>query len=196
VRLHRWALLCTVGVLACERVGAAPGRGAPSVVDSVVPWDIALTRFREGLAEPGGLEGGAESREELVRAFMEALERRDTLALDRLIVSRAEFAFLYYPTVPEAHPPYDLSPALLWFMLREASHTGVRRALMDQSRSPLRYLAHECDAQPSRQGDNLVWGPCVLRRLTSAGDTVTARLFGPILQRRGHFKFISYSNDR
>lgn len=188
----------TCAAVACGRAeGDETGsREAPRVVvDSVVPWDVALARFREGLAEPTALADGAESREALVRAFVEALERQDTLALNRLVISRAEFAYLYYATVPEAHPPYDLSPALLWFMLHEASQKGMRRAFSDLGGVSLGYVGHTCDNQPSIQGENLVWGPCVIRHLHGVGDTVTARLFGPILQRGGRFKFISYGND-
>ena len=57
---------------------------AATHVDSIVPRDVELTRFRAGLAEPVGLTGGETSRDALVRHFMTALERRDTVALNGL----------------------------------------------------------------------------------------------------------------
>jgi hypothetical protein len=163
-------------------------------VDSVVPAETALARFRDGLREPPGLAGGAESREGLVRAFVQALERRDTVALAGLIMDRAEFAYVYYPNAPEARAPYDLSPALLWFLLREQSIKGIRRALQDRGGTSLHYLGHACAPVPSRRGDNLLWGPCDIRRLRGPQDTVSERLFGLILEHKGRFKFVSYAN--
>ncbi|HXV86684.1 MAG TPA: hypothetical protein VD793_08305 [Gemmatimonadales bacterium] len=165
-------------------------------MDSVVAWDVALARFRDGLTEPPRLAGGADRREALVQSFVAAVERRDSLALRKLMITRAEFAYHYYPTAPEAHAPYDLTPALLWFMLEQGSLKGIRRVQQDLGGTPLGYAGHRCDAPPSHQGDNRVWGPCVILRVHSAGDTVAQRLFGSILERNGRFKFISYSNDR
>jgi hypothetical protein len=34
----------------------------------------------------------------------------------------------------------------------------------------------------------------VVRRLPSPGDSVSERLFGPIVERGGRFKFVSYAN--
>lgn len=162
-------------------------------VDSVVPWDTALARFRVGLAEPAGLSGGASSRDALVHAFVDGLERVDTNTLAHLTVNRAEFAYLYYPTVPEAHPPYDLSPSVMWFMLQGASRTGLRRVL-EERRGAGEYLGYTCPEAPSRHGGNAVWGPCLVRWLQAPGDTVVERLFGPIVEREGVYKFLSFAN--
>jgi hypothetical protein len=195
-----WSALWLLGALSC---GRAAGAGAPArevdtprtVVDSVVPRTVALARFRLGLAEPRELFRGAPNREALVRAFINALERHDTGALGELIIDRAEFAYLYYPTAPEAHPPYDLSPALHWFLLSEESIKGLGRLLHDRGGRPLGYLNHTCDPRPSRQGENTVWGPCVIRRIEASGDTVTERLFGPVIERGGRHKFLSFGNQ-
>src|SRR5690242_11835693 len=50
------------------------------VVDSILSPDEALRRFRVGIHErPVRFEGGATSRNALVRTFARALETRDTL---------------------------------------------------------------------------------------------------------------------
>jgi hypothetical protein len=182
-----------LALAACGSAGAS-GNRAVAFVDSVVPAETALARFRDGLREPAGLAGGTESREGLVRAFVRALERRDTVALAALIMDRAEFAYLYYPSAPEAQAPYDLSPALMWFLLREQSIKGIRRALQDRGGTSLHYLGHSCAPVPSKRGDNLLWGPCEVRRLREPQDTVSERLFGLILEHKGRFKFVSYAN--
>lgn len=192
--------LLLFGLVACggsnRNRGTARAQAAPIHVDSVVPRAVALARFREGLINPGRLDGGAKRRGGLVRRFVDALERGDTMALVEMAITRAEFAYLYYPAAPEASPPYDLDPGLSWFMLRQNSRKGLLRALEERGARSLGYLGHRCDGSPSRHGDNAVWGPCVVRRLQATGDTVEERLFGPILERDGVFKFLSYANNR
>ena len=97
------------------------------VVDSIIPREEAVRRFRAGLSPVDSLAGGARTRDALVKAFVRALGESDTAALAGLTVSRAEFAYLYYPTAAEGKPPYDLEPGLMWFMLSQRSNTGVRQ---------------------------------------------------------------------
>lgn len=185
-------------LLACLAPAACGGDGRPGQVhvDSIAPREVELARFREGLTEsPGGmLAGDAESRDALVRRYVRALERADTAGLEALAITRDEFAFLYYPTNPEAHPPYDLAPGLMWFMLEQNSRKGLLHALEERGGRPLGYVGYRCDATPSQQGANTVWGPCVLRRRQPGGDVIEERLFALILERDGRFKFVSYAN--
>jgi hypothetical protein len=163
-------------------------------VDSVRPRAVELAEFRAGLEEPTHLNGGADSRDALVRGFLRALERRDTAALSGLLLTRAEFAYLYYPTNPEALPPYDLAPGLMWFLLEGNSRRGLAHLLEERGGRPLGAAWYACDETPSRQGANLVWTACVVRRLQATGDTARERLFGPIVARHGRFKFVSFAN--
>src|SRR5512133_2202813 len=73
----------------------------PTHVDSAVPRAEALARFQRASPHAGALSGGAASRDELVRRFVQAVEGADTAALRRMVLSRGEFAFLYYPTSRE-----------------------------------------------------------------------------------------------
>jgi len=187
-----------LGLVACGggdgARGTARAERPPVYVDRIVPRDVSLARFREGLSDPGRLEGGAESGDELVRRWVAALERRDTAALVAMTLTRAEFAFLYYPTAPEAKPPYDLDPGLAWFMLREDGRKGLLRALDDRGGLPLGYVGYTCDEKAARHGGNAIWAPCLVRRVRAPGDTVEERLFGPIVERDGRFKFLSFAN--
>lgn len=177
--------------------GSPDARAEPParVVDSVLPRDETIRRFREGLAPVESLEGGAGSLDALVASYIRALSAEDTAALAGLAVSRAEFGYLYYPTAVQARPPYDLEPELMWFMLFEHSNQGVRRALASQGGKPMRPAGYDCGSGPQREGENLVYGPCLVRWVDEAGDTVEARLFGRILEREGRFKFLSFANE-
>ncbi|MGH7580787.1 MAG: hypothetical protein ACREM9_11485 [Gemmatimonadales bacterium] len=176
-----------------ERDVRAAERGAAAVVDSAIPIDIALERFRRGLTRPDGLTGGATSRERLVRGFVTALEARDTAALRRQVLSKSEFAWLYYPSSPLSRRPYELSPDLLWFQMQGQSEKGASLLLSDRAGTSLGYAGHRC-ASDRLEGENRLHEHCVLRRVTAGGDTLAERLFGLVLERQGAFKFVSYAN--
>jgi hypothetical protein len=184
------AVPVTIG--ACGNV--SPEARASVVIDSVIPRDEALRRFQAGLPVTTQLSGGAPSRDELVRRFVRALEARDTAALRALTITRAEFAFIYYPTNPQSLPPYDLSPALMWFMLDQRSQQGLGHVLEERGGRKLGAVGYECLGTASIEGENTVWGPCVLKRVQAPGDTVTERLFGQIIGRDGRYKFVSLAN--
>ena len=171
-------------------VSAQAGTGA---VDSAVPIEEALNRFRDGFQEPRALEGGSRSREQLVRRFVKALEVRDTAALRRMGMGIEEFAWFYYPASPLSRKPYELAPGLMWFQLQGESNRGAAKLLDERSGRPLGYVGHTC-GQPRVEGENRLHPYCGLRRVTEAGDTVTERLFGLIIERGGSYKFVSYAN--
>ena len=172
---------------ACRPATAGGKRVPPS-------REAELSKFRAGLAQPESLSGGAKSRDALVWEFVRALEARDTAALVAMHMTRAEFAWFYYPTNPQAQPPYNLSPDLMWFMEHGNSERGVQRLLDARAGQRLGVVGYRCDPITSRQGDNTVMGPCVVRRVTANRDTTEERLFGLILEREGRFKFVSYAN--
>jgi hypothetical protein len=192
---RRFAVLALAAVLgaggACGP-GEQPG-GRETVVDSAVSIDTLLARFRHGLDHPAELTGGAGSLDALLRAFAAAVERRDSSAFAALAITRAEFAWLYYPFIPEAAPPYELEPGMMWFMIETNSGRGLRALLAERGGRPLGLIDHTCEGE--RRFDELtLWGPCTVRRLQAPGDTVAEVLFGPVVSRHGRFKFVSYAN--
>ena len=186
-------------ILAAVSSGAGCGEGEAraesgrAVVDSAMPVEVMLERFRRDLPRPARLSGGLASREELVRGFIAALEASDTAALRRMLLQKDEFAWLYYPTTVLSRKPYELPPELLWFQLQGQSEKGASLLLSDRAGAPLGYLGHECGLQRN-EGENTIYGHCVVRRVTEAGDTAGDRLFGLIVERGGIYKFVSYAN--
>jgi hypothetical protein len=165
------------------------------VVDSAVPREEALRRFRSGLPEPRGLgEGAMATRDALVAEYVRAVETGDSARARDLVLTRAEFGWLYYPTAPQGLPPYDLSPSLFWFLTEGATAKGLRRLLDERGGRAFGYAGYRCDPAPSREGANTLWGPCLVQRVAATGDTVEERLFGLIVERGGRFKFVSLAN--
>ena len=189
------AIAALVGIAlagtACERT---PKANASTVVDSVIPREEALRRFRADLPEVDSLTNGRSSRDQLVHDFVRALERRDTAALKTMELTKAEFGWLYYPTNPQGLTPYDLSPSLMWFMLEERSAQGLGHLLAERAGTPLHVAGYSCDSTASVEGDNRIYGPCLLQRVQAPGDTSGERLFSLIIERGGRFKFVSYAN--
>ena len=177
---------------ACAGAEAKPSQGG--AVDSVVSRDTAMARFQRNLPSVTSLTGGAPSRDLLVHRFVTALESRDSVALRSLLLDQSEFGRLYFPTTSQGRPPYNLTPQLMWFMIEGQTSNGYRKLLQRRSGKPLRVLGYQCDGQARREGENTVWGPCVVLRQAETGDTLAERLFGQILERGGRYKFLSYAN--
>lgn len=199
--------LAAILLTACNGTGQEVGRRAPNVsepqastaasavsyVDSAIPIEEALHRFRKDLPRPKALVGGLGSREKLVREFVRAVGSSDTVALRRMALRADEFGWLYYPFSPLSQPPYELSPALMWFQLQGESERGASRLLAERSGSRLRYLDHTC-APPRYEGRNRLHRDCEMRYRTVRGETIAERLFGLIIERDGLYKFVSYAN--
>jgi hypothetical protein len=190
------ALIVSVSAVACSPPGEAPAAAQQSatVVDSAIPRDVALTRFRLCCPPVDSLTGAAPTRDALVRGFVRALETKDTAALRAMVLTQGEFAWLYYDTSPQSLPPYNLAPALMWFLLEGNGSKGLARALDEYGGKPLGYVGYTCHEQTSTEGENLVTGPCNVRRVEPDGDSVQVRLFGLLLERGGRWKFVNYGN--
>lgn len=198
-------LLLLAGALgACERARAAgadapdaasaPAAAPATVVDSARTVEEDLREFRTGLAPVTALEGGAASRDELVRGFIRAVEESDTAAIRGLVLSRAEFAYLYYPTSRFTGPPTQLEPSLLWFMMQQNSEKGIVRVLRRLGGKTLGYTGHDC-TEPTAEGPNTLWEQCTVELGTPPTDFKARRLFGSVMEHGGRFKFVSYANE-
>ncbi|HVZ48225.1 MAG TPA: hypothetical protein VG916_05550 [Gemmatimonadaceae bacterium] len=217
------AAVLALGGFACGRADATPGRNDPPattaaartdsiararqdsinraqpgyVVDSVFPIAEEVRRFRAAI---GGtpvtsLTAGETSRESLVRAVVAAAVAGDSAALVRLALTAREFADLVYPASPFARAPSQESPARVWMTIQNPSVSGRLRLVRRLGGLALAYVSHQCDAAPEHQGPNVLWTRCVVTLAAANGARETHRLFGTILERDGHFKVVSYTNE-
>ena len=167
----------------------------PGVVDSVLPMDEAIRRFRADLPPVTEMIGGADSRNELVRQFMVAVQHSDTITIRRLHISRAEYAYLYFPTSRYMSQPYLQPPGVAWFLNAQSSDKGISRVLQRLGGRDLEWTAYAC-AEEAREGDNSFSRSCTVEYLDRQEDArVSRRLFGAIIARGGQHKFLSYAND-
>jgi len=197
---HMWVGTLLLWIAACVPDAASRGdapslSSAATVVDSIFPIEEELRRFRAGLPEVTALAGGASSRDELVDLFVRAVEAADTLALAPLLLTRAEFAYLHYPHTIYTAPPYELSPALLWFQMENLTSRSLTRLFQRLAGAPLHVTGYRCEDEPTIEGPNRVWSECRLLLAPPDAEPLDTRLFGSILERDGVFKFVSYSSE-
>lgn len=163
------------------------------VIDSALPIATLLQRFQAGLAKPRVLSPSASSREELTRRYLDAVARSDTAALRDLHVSRAEYAFLYFPASAMMGPPYELPPDIAWLLLSAESSKGISSVLRRFGGQRLELQRVRCPGDPLREGANIVWRDCVVRYRGEGAAEHERPLFAAIIERDGQFKFFSYA---
>lgn len=192
-RIRRVTLLAAVAASsACSSSDARQTVSAPS--DTLHTTEESLRRFREGLEPVERLSPEFQTREEVARAFVAAVAANDAITLSQTLMTRAEFAWLYYPENPISRAPYELPAGLAWFELQGNSLTGMRRTLSTYGGRRLAFRALECD-RAVLQGPNTLWNGCLVTVRLEDGDKVRLRMFGTILERGGAFKVATAAND-
>ncbi len=191
-----FALVAVLGAACAERPAESSAQPYAGVVDSALPIDTLLRRFRATLADtPTMLRSASTSREEVARALLAALTARDTATVRALVLSRAEFAWLYYPHTKFTAPPYELGPELVWIPLIGASEKGASRMLERLGGRRLRFERLLCPDSAVTEGPNRITTGCTVRFDIADSATVELRLFSSFIERDGRVKVLSYAND-
>jgi hypothetical protein len=168
---------------------------AGGVVDSILPIDEQLRRFRADLREqPDTLRYASASIDALVQRWGKAVASRDTSELNAMTLDRAEFAWLYYPGSKLSKPPYEAPPQLLWGQIMSNSNSGAKQLL--ERFGGKRFVIEKvlCPAASDTTAASLVYSECRVRAHAANGKAFTDRLFGSIVEHRGRFKFLGYAN--
>lgn len=166
----------------------------PVHVDSARPIEEELRLFREAIGGPATeLTGGASSRDELVRLFLDGLERQDLTALRALHLTAEEFAYLYYPYTRYTAPPYELAPGIVWLQLEGFGLNNLQRAINRVGGKPLG-PGYRCPAEPVARGEARFWDDCLVTVPDGEDGTTELKLFSEIMEFGGRYKFVSYGN--
>jgi hypothetical protein len=173
----------------CRSREATTSAAAADVPVASIEGELAT--FRSGLNSQPRTLSGAPTRDSLVRLFELALAKRDTAGLDRLRLTREEFAYLYFPDSKMSRPPYELGPEVMWMQIQSQSDKGLRRLVAKYGSAKLRIAALEC--QPLDRQSAIVIHQCGVR-VKQARDSSVQQLFGSIIERDGRFKFVGYAN--
>ena len=165
------------------------------VVDSILPIPEQLARFRQTIAErPDTLRHASASINELVTRWTLAVASSDTVALNAMLLDRAEFAWLYYPVSKMSMPPYEAPPQLLWGQMLATSEEGAQNILKNFSVSSFKVGGVNCPSPPVTEGRNRLHEGCLVQAETANTRAVKGAYFGTIIERDGRFKFVSYAS--
>jgi hypothetical protein len=193
-RISACALLASMlASSACSRSDARASEIAPA--DTLYTGAASLRRFRASLDSVGQLSPEFTSGEAVARAFVAAVAAHDAERVAHTLMTRAEFAWLYYPENPISRPPYELPAGLAWFELEGNSLAGLRRALASYGRRALSFGGLQCTAPPVSHGPNRLWNGCIVTLRLETGSETSVRMFGTILERGGRFKIATAAND-
>lgn len=180
---------------AYQRIALDTSHAPGAIIDSVFPMPQMVKRFRIGLPEFTSLQGGEVSRQALVTHFITALAASDKITLGKLVLSRAEFAWLYFPNSRGATMPNGLPPQRRWDQITLRSEKGIGRALTRLGGKPLTLESFDCPNPPVTTGAQKLHDGCTVKLKLADGTTFTGPLFGSIIEYAGRFKFVSYTND-
>jgi hypothetical protein len=166
------------------------------VVDSIFPPAEALRRFRvsSGSVRPTTLTEGDTSIRALFTGYVAALAARDSAAVLRFALTRAEYAWLYYDGSPEQQS--GLVPQAAWPIAESRSNVGLGRAAdRVSSLGNARVLTATCGPTkvvlPAAELD----GPCTVVLESSGGKRTTLQISRMVIQRDGRVKLVSFAND-
>ncbi len=175
---------------------ASAGAGRqPVYVDSILPVEVLLDRFRADIPQVDSLSNASGSREALVRRFVNALAVSDSADLIAMAMSPAEFAWLYYPESEFTRPPYELGAEHVYMLIDQNSRKGLTRMLRRSVGVGLEYAGHDCEPDPRVRENDRLWEGCTVRLRNQNGSVDTLRLFGAIWERDGRWKLVSYANE-
>ncbi|MDQ8164358.1 MAG: hypothetical protein P3A28_01190 [Gemmatimonadota bacterium] len=164
-------------------------------VDSALTLAEHLRRFREAVGpNPDTLRNAASSVHSLAVRWADAITAQDTGALVAMSLDRAEFAWLVFPDMPMAKPPYEMPPGLLWSQLTGNSDEGLRKALERFEGRRVTVTSAACPTPPEPEGPNLLRQGCVLTLRVDGAPLPAERYFGSIVERDGRFKLVSHAN--
>jgi hypothetical protein len=180
---------------AYDRVALDTARTPGAIIDSVFPMPEMLRRFRAGLPAISSLRDGAPTKHNLVAQFVTALASSDRTRLGRLTLSRAEYAYVYFPNTPDVSRENGLTPQLGWDQVTLASEKGIGRALSRIGGTPATLNGILCADGPRKSGEMTLHPGCTVRLTFRDGTTFDGHLFGSIVEYAGRFKFVGYAND-
>jgi hypothetical protein len=191
----RWIALAALAMLSAGCRDAAPDAQAAVPVDTLRPPSEALSLFRDGLPIADSLSGGAPSRDSLVARFVDAVARQDTAAIRAMVLDRAEYGWIYFPSLQRMNPGTNMQPEVMWMLHAQESEKGITRVMRRLGGGQARFGAYACEAAPQVEGPNRYWHACTVEVSAQDGEKATLKLFGSLIERGGRWKIVSYTND-
>src|SRR5687767_6532065 len=143
---------------------------------------------------PPPLANTHRSPEDLGRAVLDALARRDETALGALALNEQEFRAYVWPSLPAARPERNLPFSYVWGDLRQKSNLSLARTLDRYGGRP-QTLRHVTFAGTTPYGHCTVHRDASVAVDDASGVAQTIRACGSFLEKDGVWKVFSYVVD-
>ena len=127
-------------------------------------------------------------------AVVDALNRKDIEALDRLRVQRDAYLDWIWPAFPASRPPKNFPGDFAWSNLNKKCNIGMKRWVARYGGQELTFVSIRFDRAMERyEGFQLLRGT-VLTLQNSKGDTAELEILGSVVVKDNRYKLLSYQD--
>lgn len=138
------------------------------------------------------LPNSYDSDEDLARAVLTAVERRDAGALRQVALNREEFTDHVWPELPAARPERNLSAGYVWGDLNQKSNITLEQTLAAHAGKHYELAGIRYLGKSTPYGSYVVHRESELTVKDPDGNEKQVRLFGSVLEKGGRYKVFSY----
>lgn len=135
------------------------------------------------------------SPEALLDTLIHALEKRDTLTLQKLLVSKKEYRQWLWPEYPASWPVLNMPVEFAWGNLQAKTFRGLRYMIRTYGGQPLAYVSHSFEKKDPYQTFTIHERPHVVVADTT-GKEIELKEIGSIVEMNGSYKLISFREPR
>lgn len=175
--------------------GSRPGASVPRSPSAATLLLIAGLAVISACGSGPALEHTVPSPKAVAEAVVQALDRKDVAALERLAISEDEFRELVWPRLPAARPERNIPWDYAWKDLAAKSRIQIRGRVRAWQPAAVTVVGVSFDGETTDYGTYRVQRESLVTLRDAEGRVTTARLFGSIIEQRGHFKVFSYVVD-
>lgn len=138
------------------------------------------------------LPNSRESVDDLARAVLAAIERRDVEALQLLALNREEFTTRVWPELPAARPERNLSSGYVWGDLNQKSNITLQQTLAARGGQKYTLVRTQFNGETTEYPSYRVHRESELTVRDASGTEQTIRVFGSVLEMGDRYKVFSY----
>ena len=171
----------------------------PAAVRFLVVAAVIVTAACSAPAEPtrsaAPLTQTFASPEELARAVLAALERKDLAALRAMALSEAEFREHVWPELPTSRPERNVPFDYAWGQLKQHSDGSLAETAGRYAGRPLRFVRTSFRGETTQYQTFGVMRESEIIAADESGRELILRLYGSAMLKDGRYKLYSFVVD-
>jgi hypothetical protein len=173
----------------------SPLESSPGYYPPADPESLSVITGRRDAPEVSlELSGGAASLDDLARAFLAGVVRKDERALHALRVTRAEFEAILWPEFPQSRPITHIPVSEAWGFETASSLAGASRAIGSYGGRPLTFLRADYARAETFRNFNLLRDVRILIRDPRDGRAIGLAYLPSVVERHGRYKALIFKD--